>query len=96
MKEYSKIIKQAIVSEKSTVMRDHDNCYVFKVAPRANKIEIKNAIEKTFTVKVLDVKTIGMKGKTKRLGRFEGKRSAWKKAIVKLKTGDSIDIYEKV
>ena len=96
MKSTNRIIKQAIVSEKGTIMRDESNRYVFKVNPDANKIEIKSAIEKAFSVKVLDVKTMNMKGKTKRLGRFEGKRSSWKKAIVRLKEGDSIDIFEKV
>ena len=81
MKNIGSIIKQAVVSEKGTVMRDEENRYVFKVDPCANKIEIKNAIEKAFNVKVLDVKTMNQKGKTKRLGRFEGKRSSWKKAI---------------
>jgi large subunit ribosomal protein L23 len=96
MNQFGRIIKQAIVSEKGTIMRDESNRYVFKVNPSANKIEIKNAIEKAFSVKVLDVKTMNMKGKTKRLGRFEGKRSSWKKAIVRLKEGDSIDIFENV
>ena len=96
MKAPSDIIYQAIISEKGTILRDDHNLYVFKVHPQANKIEIKKAIEKAFTVKVLDVKTINMKGKSKRLGRFEGRRSDWKKAIVKLKAGDSIDIFESV
>jgi len=66
------------------------------VHPDANKIEIKKAIETAFDVKVLNVKTINMKGKTKRLGRFEGKRSSWKKAIIRIKEGDTIDIFESV
>ena len=96
MKAPSDIVYQAIISEKGTILRDEKNYYVFKVHSDANKIEIKRAIEKAFSVKVLDVKTINMKGKTKRLGRFEGRRSDWKKAIVKLKAGDSIDIFESV
>jgi large subunit ribosomal protein L23 len=96
MKQSSDIIYQAIISEKGTILRDKQNSYVFKVNPTANKIEIKKAIESAFTVKVLDVKTINMPGKSKRLGRYEGRRSDWKKAIVKLKQGDSIDIFESV
>jgi len=90
------IIYQAIISEKGTILRDAHNRYVFKVHVQANKIEIKKAIETAFTVKVLDVKTMNVKGKSKRLGRYEGKRSDWKKALVKLKEGDSIDIFENV
>lgn len=96
MKTANEIIYQAIISEKGTVLRDEQNRYVFKVHVQANKIEIKKAIETAFTVKVLDVKTINMKGKSKRLGRYEGKRSNWKKALVKLKKGDSIDIFENI
>jgi large subunit ribosomal protein L23 len=96
MKSTDFIIKQAIISEKGTILRDNENRYVFKVHPQANKIEIKKAVETAFDVKVLDVNTINVKGKTKRLGRFEGKRSSWKKALVRLKEGDSIDIFESV
>ena len=96
MRPASDLIYQAIISEKGTLLRDEQNCYVFKVHPSANKIEIRKAIEKAFSVKVLDVKTINMKGKTKRLGRYQGRRSDWKKAIVKLKQGDSIEIFESV
>jgi len=96
LKTISTIIKQAIVSEKGTILQDKENRYIFKVHPDANKIEIKKAIETAFDVKVLNVKTINMKGKTKRLGRFEGKRSSWKKAIIRIKEGDTIDIFESV
>jgi len=96
MRTAGEIIYQAIISEKGTVLRDDENRYVFKVHPSANKIEIKHAIEKAFSVKVLDVKTINVKGKTKRLGRFTGRRSDWKKALVRLKEGNSIDIFESV
>ena len=96
MKPAEKMIYQAIISEKGTILRDEQNRYVFKVHPSANKIEIKKAVETAFSVKVLDVKTINVKGKTKRLGRFQGKRSDWKKAIVRLKEGDAIEIFESV
>mgnify|MGYP000181163127 CR=1 FL=1 len=96
MKTANDIISQAILSEKSTIIKEKENRYVFKVNPLANKLEIKKAIESAFGVKILDIKTINVKGKTKRLGRFVGKRSSWKKAIVRLKEGNSIEIFENV
>lgn len=96
MKMANDIIYQAIISEKGSVLKDKENRYLFKVHPRANKIEIKKAIESAFDVKIINVKTINMKGKAKKLGRFEGKRSSWKKAIVKLKEGDTIEFFENV
>jgi len=96
LKTANDIISQAILSEKSTIIKEKENRYVFKVNPLANKLEIKKAIESAFGVKILDIKTINVKGKTKRLGRFVGKRSSWKKAIVRLKEGNSIEIFENV
>lgn len=96
MKSAKNIIYQAIISEKGTIQRDEQNRYLFKVNPDANKLEIKKAIETAFDVKVLDVKTMNVKGKRKRLGRFEGRRSSWKKGMVRLKEGDSIEIFENV
>ena len=94
MKSSKDIISQAILSEKSTIAKDKENRYVFKVNPLANKLEIKRAIETAFAVKVVDVRTMNVKGKTKRLGRFEGKRSSWKKAVIRLKEGNTIEIFE--
>ncbi len=96
MKTANEIISQAILSEKSTIIKEKENRYVFKVNPLANKLEIKKAIENAFGVKIIDIKTINVKGKTKRLGRFVGKRSSWKKAIVRLKEGNTIEIFENV
>ena len=96
MKSNKDIISQAILSEKSTIIKEKENKYVFKVNPLANKHEIKHAIETAFGVKVTDIQTVNVKGKTKRLGRFEGKRSSWKKAIIRLKEGNTIEIFEKV
>lgn len=96
MKAVKNVVYQAVISEKGTILRDNENRYVFKVHIDANKVEIKKAVETAFAVKVLDVKTINVKGKVKRLGRYEGRRSAWKKAMVRLKQGDSIDIFENV
>ena len=83
MKNPHDIIQKPIITERS--MEDMEGKkYTFKVDKNANKIEIKNAVEEIFSVKVLKVNTMNMKGKTKRMGRFEGKRSDWKKAIVQL------------
>jgi large subunit ribosomal protein L23 len=66
------------------------------VAKTANKVEIKRAIEKLFRVTVLDVQTLRVRGKVKRLGRFQGRRPDWKKAVATLKQGDTIELYEGV
>ncbi|MDK2823778.1 MAG: large subunit ribosomal protein [Clostridia bacterium] len=93
MKNPRDIIIKPVVSEKSVANMEH-NKYTFKVDLKANKIDIKKAIEEIFKVKVLDVKTMIVKGKMKRMGRYEGKRPDWKKAIVTLKEGDKIEIFE--
>lgn len=90
------IILEPIVTEKSTIARELYNKYSFKVIPDATKPQIANAIEEIFEVKVLKVHTINMDGKVKRLGRNLGRRSAWKKAIVTLAEGDSVDFFEGV
>ena len=77
-------------------MREAGNKYTFSVAPDANKIEIKRAVQDIFNVKVKDVKTIVVHGKVKRMGVFEGKRPDWKKAVVTLEAGSSIDLFEQV
>lgn len=96
MKNPRKIIKVPLVSEKGTNMRLDQNKYVFKVDKKANKLEIKRAIEELFKVKVEDVATMMMHGKPKRMGRFEGRRPDWKKAIVRLKKGEIIELFETV
>ena len=88
------IIISPIITEKSSTQAQTTNTYTFKVSINANKIEIKHAIEKIFSVKVLDVNTIRMLGKPKRLGRYSGKRPDWKKAIVTLREGDKIADFE--
>ncbi len=90
------IILEPIVTEKSTIARELYNKYSFKVVPGATKPQIANAIEQIFEVTVLKVHTINMDGKVKRLGRNLGRRSAWKKAIVTLAEGDSVDFFEGV
>ena len=87
------IIIRPVVTEKSSGLMEN-NKYVFKVALSANKIEIKKAVEEIFKVKVVDVNTVRVKGKEKRMGRSVGRTSDYKKAIVQLAEGDSIEIFE--
>ncbi|MBQ2905658.1 MAG: 50S ribosomal protein L23 [Peptococcaceae bacterium] len=93
MMEARDIIIKPVVTEKSIGLMEN-NKYVFKVALSANKIEIKKAVEEIFKVKVVDVNTVRVKGKEKRMGRSVGRTSDYKKAIVQLAEGDSIEIFE--
>ena len=86
------ILKTPHISEKSAVLGDSANQAVFQVATDANKVEIKQAVEQLFNVKVADVRTINMKGKSKRMGMRSGRRSDWKKAYVSLEQGHEIDL----
>ena len=88
------IIKKPVISEKSTALAEVANRYVFKVEASASKTEIKAAIEQLFKVKVKAVNTIVMHGKNKRAGRFEYKRSNWKKAIITLIQGQKIELFQ--
>jgi len=85
-----KIIKRPIITEKTTRLKQQNNMYVFEVDINATKSMIKEAVEKLFNVDVEEVRTMIMKGKLRRYGRFEGYKSDWKKAIVKIKKGQSI------
>ena len=89
-----KIILQPLLTEKSTQMQEDTNTVAFRVSMKANKIEIKKAVQKMFEVNVETVRTMVVRGKTKRMGRFEGKRPNWKKAFVTLKEGDTINFLE--
>jgi large subunit ribosomal protein L23 len=86
-----KVLLAPHVSEKSTMVAETNNSFVFKVLKDANKAEIKAAVEKLFEVEVEDVRTLNVKGKVKRHGQSFGKRSDWKKAYVMLKEGQDID-----
>jgi large subunit ribosomal protein L23 len=88
------IIKRPLDTEKLDRMRDRENKFAFEIDMKANKTEIKQAIEQLFKVKVLDVKTSIVRGKFRRIGRSEGQRPNWKKAIVTLKEGDAISLFE--
>ncbi len=90
------IIKRPILTEKLSQRKDESNCYAFEVDLRANKLEIKQAIEEAFKVKVVKVNTLTMPGKTRRLGARQAEKRPWKKAIATLKKGDRIEVYEGV
>ncbi|WP_122625996.1 50S ribosomal protein L23 [Lucifera butyrica] len=89
------VLIRPLITEKATSLMQ-ENKYTFVVAPKANKVEIRQAVEQIFKVKVLAVNTIRVMGKTKRMGRFEGKRPDYKKAIVKLAPGERIEFFEGV
>jgi large subunit ribosomal protein L23 len=90
------IVRKVLITEKGTVLRETQNQYFFEVARDANKIEIKRAIETIFTVKVDNVRTMQLRGKVKRQGRWVGKRNDWKKAIVTLKPDQKIELFEQI
>lgn len=96
MKNPHDVVIRALVTEKGTRMREGGNKYLFQVHAKANKIEIKHAVESIFEVTVEEVRTQNRQGKLKRMGVHSGRRSSWKKAIVTLKQGDSIELFEEV
>jgi len=96
MKDPRNVVRRALITEKGTVLRETRNQYHFEVARDANKIEIKRAIETIFSVKVDSVRTQQMRGKLKRQGRYAGRRSDWKKAIVTLQPEQKIDLFEQI
>jgi len=96
MKDVRSIVRKVLITEKGTVLRETRNQYFFEVARAANKIEIKHAIESIFGVKVDDVRTMQLRGKVKRQGRWVGRRNDWKKAIVTLKPDQKIELFEQI
>jgi large subunit ribosomal protein L23 len=90
------ILKRPLLTEKSTTEKEQQNKLYFEVDRRANKIEIKEAVEKIFKVDVLDVTTIHVKGKKKRVGRHFTMTQDWKKAMVKIKPGQRVEFFEGV
>ncbi len=90
------IIKRPLITEKTSIQKELFNKVSFEVDRRANRIEIKKAIETLFDVRVASVKTMQITGKTKQRGRVIGKRRDWKKAIVTLMPGERIDFFEGV
>jgi large subunit ribosomal protein L23 len=90
------IVRKVLITEKGTTLRELRNEYTFEVGRDANKIEIKRAVETIFSVKVADVRTMQMRGKLKRQGRYAGRRNDWKKAIVKLQPDQKIELFEQI
>lgn len=94
MRDPRDIIKRPVITERSSDLIEGENKYTFIVDKKANKIEIKEAVEKLFDVTVLKVNTMNVKPKKRRVGRYEGYRSGYKKAVVQLVEGDIIELFE--
>lgn len=90
------VIMRPLVTEKSTLAREVQNEVAFAIDPRANKHDVRRAVEELFSVSVTDVRTMRMPRKKRRVGRFIGNRPEWKKAIVRLAEGQSIEFFEGV
>ncbi len=90
------VILGPLTTEKADRLQETRNTFCFRVRPGANKVEIRQAIEHLFDVKVTGVRTANRKGKMKRWGRFRGPRPSWKKAFVSLRDGDAIDLFKGV
>lgn len=88
------IIKEPRVTEKSTVQKESSNQVTFKVHPGANKIEVRKAVERLLKTKVIDVRTMNVRGKSRRMGKNIGKRADWKKAVVRLAPGEKVEFFE--
>ncbi|MCX8044383.1 MAG: 50S ribosomal protein L23 [Desulfobacterota bacterium] len=96
MKDIYGCIRRALITEKSNAAKQAANQVVFEVSRDANKIEIKQAVQKLFNVKVLSVNVMNYEGKRKRIGRYRGTRPDWKKAVVTLKKGETLEFFEGV
>lgn len=91
-----RVIEKPLITEKSTQLQEGGNWIAFRVNPRANKIQIKKAVEKIFSVTVLQVNTVNVRGKSRRFGRNIGVSKNWKKAMLRLTEGDKIEMFEGV
>lgn len=96
MRNPRSIVHRALITEKGTRRRETANQYFFEVARDANKIEIKDAVQKIFSVKVKDVRTMNLPAKPRRYGRYQGLSQEWKRAIVTLEAGQSIELFEEI
>ena len=94
MKNQYNLITKPHITEKVLLLKEEGNKVVFKIRKDTNKIELKTAIESMFNVTVEAINTLTVRGKKKRLGRHEGRKSDWKKAVVTLKEGDTIEYFE--
>ncbi|HOR00945.1 MAG TPA: 50S ribosomal protein L23 [Anaerolineae bacterium] len=90
------VLKRPLLTEKTNIQNDEENRYSFEVDRRANKLQVKDAVEKAFSVKVVAVNIINVPSKQRRLGRQVGHRPGWKKAVVKLAPGQRIQLFEGV
>jgi large subunit ribosomal protein L23 len=90
------VLKRPLITEKGTRQKEQSNQILFEVDRRANKVMVRNAVESIFKVKVLTVKMMNVKGKERRVGRNAGRRPDWKKAIVRLGPGETIEFFEGV
>lgn len=89
-----RVLQKPLVTEKTTQMLEEANCVAFQVNTKANKLQIKQAVEEIFSVTVLSVNTAIVRGKKRRFGRVMGVGKNWKKAVLKLKAGDKIEMFE--
>jgi large subunit ribosomal protein L23 len=96
MRDAREVIIRPVVTEASAMLQEERQTYTFIVAKDSNKIEIRSAVQELFNVTVADVRTANYPGKVRRVGRSTGRKSGYKKALVKLVEGDSIDVYEGV
>ncbi|MFC1595578.1 50S ribosomal protein L23 [Gemmatimonadota bacterium] len=94
MKSAQDIIIRPLITERAAIIMERENKVVFEVAVHANKNDVKRAVEELFDVTVTAVRTMNVKGKMKTMGKFSGRRPLWKKAIVTLSEGDSLDFFE--
>lgn len=90
------VLRRPVISEKATLVKEQENTVVLEVAKEATKAEIARAVESVFKVKVAGVRTVMVRGKNARMGKFSGKKRNWKKAYVKLGEGDTIEFFEGV
>jgi large subunit ribosomal protein L23 len=96
MRDPREVIVRPVVTEASAMLQEDERTYTFIVAKDANKIEIRHAVQTLFDVTVQDVRTANYPGKVRRVGRSVGRKAGYKKALVKLAEGNSIDVYEGV
>ncbi|KRT74739.1 MAG: 50S ribosomal protein L23 [Candidatus Rokubacteria bacterium RIFCSPLOWO2_02_FULL_68_19] len=96
MREARQVVVRPLMTEKSMRLKEEHNTVTFQVVPDANKVEIRQAVEAIFNVKVSAVRTSTMEGKLKRMGRHQGRRPSWKKAVVTLAPGHKIELVEGV
>lgn len=92
--DFYRIIRKPLITEKGTKQKEQANQYAFEIDRTANKVMVRNAVEKIFKVKVLSVAVMNMKGKRRRVGKNLGKKADWKKAIVRLAPGEKIEFFE--